>query len=452
MKQKTVQKTGSLSGIGLHTGAESTVTLVPAPEDYGIRFVRVDLPDKTEIPADINFIVGNARGTAIGIGSAVVHTIEHLMATLAAFGISNLRVEVNAEEIPLMDGSAQPFFSLVKELGVCEQEKEQEYIVISEPMWLYSNGNTALSVFPADQFHLSLMMDFDNPAIGAQHTTIFNLEDFETDFAPARTFCFLSEIEHLREKGLIKGASINSAVVVQDKSFSTEDAHRLEQLMQQDETIRPGTNGFVNNTELRFENELCRHKALDLVGDLYLLGKPLKGHILGARSGHAANHELAKKIREHFNKKEQNMSKIEYKDILQLLPHRYPFLLVDGVDEITPGESIVAYKNVSFNEQFFQGHFPDNPIMPGVLQIEALAQAAGLMALYGDDADTGNAQMLFLGVDKVKWRNPVRPGDKLVLKVSKEKMARNILSAKGKAYIGDKIACQAELRCMITKE
>ncbi|MGM0443093.1 MAG: bifunctional UDP-3-O-[3-hydroxymyristoyl] N-acetylglucosamine deacetylase/3-hydroxyacyl-ACP dehydratase [Fibrobacterota bacterium] len=448
MRQKTIRKAGSLSGIGLHTGAESTVKLVPAPVDYGIRFVRTDLENQIEIPADIDFIVGNARGTAIGIDNAVVHTIEHLMATLAAFGVSNLRVEVDAEEIPLMDGSAQPFFKLIRELEIEEQDAEQEYIVVDEPMWLFDNGNTALSVFPADQFHVTLMIDFDNPAIGAQHTTLFNLQDFETDFAPARTFCFLSEIEQLRRSGLIKGASINSAVVVQDRDFSMEDASELEALMENNEEIVPGRNGFVNNTELRFENELCRHKALDLVGDLYLLGKPLKGHILGARSGHAANHELAKKIREHFNEKEKGMSKIEYKDILNILPHRYPFLLVDGVEEIEPGESITAYKNVSFNEQFFQGHFPDNPIMPGVLQVEALAQAAGIMALYGDNYE-GESEMLFLGVDKVKWRNPVRPGDKLVLKITKEKMARNILSAKGKAYVGDKIACQAELKCMI---
>ncbi|MGM0462152.1 MAG: bifunctional UDP-3-O-[3-hydroxymyristoyl] N-acetylglucosamine deacetylase/3-hydroxyacyl-ACP dehydratase [Fibrobacterota bacterium] len=450
MKQKTIAEAGSLHGTGLHTGAESTVTLKPAPENYGIRFVRVDLDNRTEIPADIDFIVGNARGTAIGVGNAVVHTIEHLMATLAAFGISNLLVEVDDEEIPLMDGSARPFFDLVKKLGIQEQDAEQEYIVISEPMWLYENGNTALSVFPADQFHLTLMMDFDNPAIGAQHTTLFNLEDFETDFAPARTFCFLSEIESLREKGLIKGASINSAVVIQDRDFSQEDADKLSQMLKYNEDITPGSNGFVNDTQLRFENELCRHKALDLVGDLYLLGKPLKGHILGARSGHAANHELAKKIRKNFIKKEQNMNKIDYRDILKILPHRYPFLLVDGVDAIEPGESITAYKNVSFNENFFQGHFPDNPIMPGVLQVEALAQAAGLMALYGDDLD-GNNQMLFLGVDKVKWRSPVRPGDRLTLKITKEKMARNILSAKGKAYVGDTIACQAELKCMINK-
>lgn len=300
-KQKTVGGVGSLSGIGLHTGANATITLNPAPDNYGIRFVRIDIEGSPEIPANIDYIVGNARGSAVGIGDAVVHTVEHLLAALASQGISNCRIEVDAEELPLMDGSAKPFIELLDEIGIVDQESEQEYIIIDEPLILYSKGNIALTVIPADQFYITLMVDYKNPIIGAQHTTMLNYDDFRTEFAPARTFCFLSEIESLYDAGLIKGGRFDSAVVIQDVPFDQDHVDRISKILKYDGPITEGTNGFVNNMKLRFDNELCRHKAVDLVGDLYLLGKPIKGHILGARTGHAANHELCKKIRHHFN-------------------------------------------------------------------------------------------------------------------------------------------------------
>jgi len=454
-KQKTVDSIGSLSGIGLHTGAKATVTISPAPDNFGIKFVRSDIENAPEIPADIDYIVGNARGSAIGIGDAIVHTIEHLMAAFAGLGISNAMVQVDAEELPLMDGSAMPFINLIRELGIREQESDQEYIIIDEPMWLYNKDNIALSVFPADQFTVTLMVDYKNPFIGAQHTTMFNMEHFESDFAPARTFCFLSEIQSLREAGLIKGGTLDSAVVVQDRDVSEDDCRHIEEIFEHQGTVSSGTNGFLNNTELRFENELCRHKALDLVGDLYMLGKPIKGHIVGARTGHAANHELAQKIREHFNYiRESNMSDkmtLTYEDILQILPHRPPFLLIDGVEDIVPGEKITAYKNVTFNDDFFRGHFPDNPIMPGVLQVEAMAQASGIMALAGDKELQGRT-MLFMGVNDVKWRKPVRPGDKLVMEVELIKKRRNMIICTGKAYVNGELTCEAELKSMVGVE
>ncbi len=305
LRHKTVAQKGSLSGVGLHTGAEATVTLVPAPEGYGIRFVRVDMDERPEIPADVDNVVGEARGTSIGIGDALVHTIEHLMAALAALRISNVRIELDAEELPLMDGSAKPFIDLINTIGIEEQESEQEFIVIDKPpRWLYDNGKTALAVFPAEEFYTTLMIDFANPVIGAQHTTIFNFDTFAEEFAPARTFCFLSEIEKLRELGLIKGGTLDSAVVVQDREISEEHAAHLKKLFNYEKEVDlKTTTGFLNNTELRFSNELCRHKAVDLVGDLYLLGKPIKGHILGARSGHGANHQLVKNIRKYYNTK-----------------------------------------------------------------------------------------------------------------------------------------------------
>jgi UDP-3-O-[3-hydroxymyristoyl] N-acetylglucosamine deacetylase/3-hydroxyacyl-[acyl-carrier-protein] dehydratase len=452
LKQKTVQNSGSLSGIGLHTGAKSTITIQPAPENYGIRFIRTDLDGQPEVLADVDNVMGAARGTSIGIGNAVIHTIEHLMAAFASLYVSNAKILVDAEELPLMDGSAKPFIDLLETLGIEEQSAGQEFIEIDEPMYLFDDGDVALSVFPAKEFHITLMIDFNDPAIGAQHTTMFNFDTFKEDFSSARTFCFLSEIQELREAGLIKGGSLDSAVVVQDRDVTEEDTKYIEKLFNHNKKVVAGTNGFLNNTQLRYDNELCRHKALDLVGDLYLLGKPIKGHILGARTGHAANHQLAKKIRKNFIKRsEDKMSEetvIGYEEILKILPHRYPFLFIDGVEAIEPGQTITAYKNVSFNDNFFQGHFPGNPIMPGVLQVEAMAQASGIMALYGDE-DAQGKTMLFMGVNKVKFRGQVRPGDKLVMEVKMIKQRRSTIICEGKAYVNGKLVCEAELMSMV---
>jgi UDP-3-O-[3-hydroxymyristoyl] N-acetylglucosamine deacetylase/3-hydroxyacyl-[acyl-carrier-protein] dehydratase len=453
MKQRTITKSASISGVGLHTGVKATITLHPAKENHGIRFVRIDTPQKTEIPADIDYVVGDARGTAIGIDDVKIFTIEHLMAALAATHISNCQIEIDAEEVPLIDGSAKPFIDLITQAGVLKQEAEQEFIEFDEPKWLYNENSTALAVFPAEDYYITLMVDYNSPIIGAQHTTMFNFENFENDFAPARTFCFLSEIEELAKRGLIKGGTLDSAMVVQDIPFDEKTAEELKVKFPNSSNIFPGTNGFVNNRELRFPNELCRHKAVDLVGDLYLLGKPIKGHIMAARSGHGANQTFAKRVREYLIKKKEEQHNISYADIMKMLPHRYPFLLVDGVDKIVSGEKISAYKNVTFNDHFFQGHFPGNPIMPGVLQLEALAQAGGIMVLYEDlqkeNNETNQKTMLYMGINECKFRNPVRPGDKLVLEVNLVKKRRNIFVCEAKAKVDGKITCEAELTCMV---
>jgi UDP-3-O-[3-hydroxymyristoyl] N-acetylglucosamine deacetylase/3-hydroxyacyl-[acyl-carrier-protein] dehydratase len=456
--QHTIGKAVSLSGVGLHTGQEAKVVMKPAAENYGIRFIRTDIENAPEIEADIDNVVDLQRGTAIGKNKVTIHTIEHLMSACAGLSIDNCRVEVSGSELPLMDGSALPFVELLDEAEIIEQPAQREYISIDEPVLLYQDNETAYSVFPSDYFHLTLMTDYGHRhlSLAAQHTTLFSLKDYIKEFAPARTFCFLSEIEMLREKGLIKGGSLDSAVVVQDVELTKDHIDYIRKLFDYRGPITSGDNGCLNNTKLRFYNELCRHKALDLIGDLYLLGKPLLGHILAAKTSHASNHKFAQKIRELVRKRDKKREKehdkkITHEDILKILPHRYPFLLIDGVISIEPRKSIVCYKNVSFNEPFFQGHFPGDPVMPGVLQVEAMAQAGGIMGLYGTGMDRDRV-ILFLGIDKVRFRGVVRPGDVLRIETEMLQDRRSTIRFGGKCFVGDKLVCEAELFAMLGKK
>jgi UDP-3-O-[3-hydroxymyristoyl] N-acetylglucosamine deacetylase / 3-hydroxyacyl-[acyl-carrier-protein] dehydratase len=454
--QHTIAKKASLTGTGLHTGASATVTLIPAPENYGIRFVRTDVENAPEIEADIDNVVDLSRGTAVGKAGVTVYTAEHCMSALAGLQIDNCRVEVNASELPLMDGSALPFVEIIQKVGIVEQPATREFISIDEPI-VYTKGDIAIGILPSQSFCVTVMIDYKHPALGAQHTTLFRIEDYVKEFAPARTFCFLSEIEKLREQGLIKGGRLDSAMVVQDVELTADHIEYIRKLFNETGPIVKGANGFLNNVELRYFNELCRHKVVDLMGDFYLLGKPLLGHIQAARTGHAANIEVAKMIRAYVNKRKKKTASpaIDFNEIMQLLPHRYPFLLVDKVVAIDPGKSIVAVKNVSFNEPYFQGHFPGDPIMPGVLQIEAMAQAGGIMELYArkdKPEQLGKSVILFLGIDNVRFRGIVRPGDCLRIEVTMIQNRRDTIKFKGQCFVEDKLVCEAELMAMISRK
>ena len=454
--QHTIQKSVSMTGVGLHTGEATKVTLNQAPENYGIKFIRTDVPDAPEIEADIDNVVDLARGTALGKNGIKIHTVEHIMSAFAGLEIDNCRVEVGAQEVPLMDGSALPFVELIQKAGVVEQTAQREYLTIDDSMLVEMKDNITFGILPSATFRATIMIDYNHPALGAQHTTLFSLNDYVSDFAPSRTFCFLSEIEKLRETGLIKGGRLDSAVVVQDIELSPDHISYIRKLFDWKGPIQKGSNGFVNDTKLRFPNELARHKMVDMLGDFYLLGKPLLCHIQAARTGHAANIEMAKKIREHLKKAKKKRYEgatppVSFEEILEILPHRYPFLLIDRVLELEPKKKIVAIKNVTCNEPFFQGHFPGNPIMPGVLQIEAMAQAGGIMGLSGKKFDQGNA-IAFLGIDKARFRGWVRPGDVLRIEVETLQDRRNTLRFAGKCYVGDKIVCEAELFALLGKK
>lgn len=455
--QHTLERTASLAGVGLHMGVKTTVSVGPAPVNYGIRFVRTDVEGSPEIVADIDNVVDITRGTAIGTDGVDIRSVEHIMSALAGLEIDNCRVEVDGREIPIMDGSALPFAEVIKEAGIVEQEAQREFLTIDKPVWLYQKDDTSISLFPSDHFHITLGIDYNHPALGAQHTTLFSLDDYMKEYAPARTFCFLSEIEKLREQGLIKGGSTESAVVVQDMELTKSHIDHLRELFDVKGPLEEGKNGFLNGTKLRYYNELCRHKAVDLVGDLYLLGKPLSAHVLGMRTGHAANIEFARKIRQYVKEQDKEHRRkgagrpLTFVEIQKILPHRYPFLMIDGVTAIEPGRSIVAYKNISFSDPFFQGHFPEYPVMPGVLQVEAMAQAAGIMALRGRKRAKDNA-MFFIGIDGARFRGQVHPGDCLRIEVEMLKDRRTTVKCAGKCYVGEHLVCEAEIMCIVGKK
>lgn len=451
--QRSIKNPVSVSGIGLHTGVKSTITFRPAPEYTGIRFIRTDVKDCPEIVADINHVVDISRGTTISQNGVSIHTVEHVMAAVSGLEIDNIYVDVDNIEPPVCDGSAIEFVKALKKAGIIEQKEPKDILVIDKIITYYDPENRVdVHVLPADSFRITFLIDYQIPALGTQYSSMYSLqEEFEVEYASARTFCFLHEVEDLKERGLIKGGNVDNSLVFIDRKIGNSEFEHLKKLFNITSDIILGKNGILNGVELRYYNEPVRHKILDLIGDFALLGVPVQGHIIAARSGHAHNVNLVRRIRKEYEK--QLLSRkyqkkrvygvmFDIDGIERILPHRYPFLLVDKVLDMVPRESVIAIKNVTVNEPFFSGHFPIKRIMPGVLIIEALAQAGGLLLLNTIDDPTGKL-VYFTGLDDVRFRKPVIPGDQIRMEVSLMQYRLSLCKMKGVAYVDDEVVAEA---------
>ena len=457
--QRTIAKETSCVGTGLHTGVESKITFKPAPEDFGIRFKRMDVDGCPEIKADIDHVVDISRGTTIEENGVRIHTVEHALASCVGIGLDNVLIELSEKEPPVMDGSAIDFVEALLKAGVVKQNAPKNYLHIDEAVGYTDPARGVdIHIMPSDQFRVTFMLDYDYKSLGTQFTTMDEVEkNFASEIAPARTFCFLSEIEHLKEEGLIKGGNIDNAVVIVDKKIDEKEAQKLSELFGIEKEISLGSNGTLGGTEFRFDNEPVRHKALDLIGDLALLGMPIQGHVIASKSGHAANVELVKEIkkvyktkinRQRYSTKVNPQAMFDINSIIRLLPHRYPFVLVDRIVDITPGEKLTAYKNVSINEPFFQGHFPNQPVMPGVLVLEAMCQAGCFLVLNSVD-NPMEKNMFFSSLSDSRFRHPIIPGDQLRLEMVLEKFRLGTALLVGKAFVEDKLVAEGKLKATV---
>jgi UDP-3-O-[3-hydroxymyristoyl] N-acetylglucosamine deacetylase/3-hydroxyacyl-[acyl-carrier-protein] dehydratase len=459
VQQMTIKEPVAMTGVGLHTGVTTTMTFKPAPENYGIRFRRVDLDGSPEIPADVDHVVEVARGTTIALGNAKVYTTEHVLAAIVGLQIDNIVIELNNIEPPIGDGSARPFVDMLLEAGLEEQEAAKDYLIIDQVVH-YQNPEKGVEIvaLPTDDYRISVTIDYNNPALGSQHTGLFNLEkEFVTEFSSARTFCFLHEVEMLRDAGLVKGGNLDNAIVIVDRDLSPEDLKKLMHKLGIDDSVILGSTGTLNNKKLHYRNEPARHKLLDLIGDLALIGAPIKAQILAARPGHASNIEFAKKIRKLYQQKKivkkfQHEKKegvvFDANAIQRILPHRYPFLLVDKIIDFKVDERVIGVKSVTANEPFFQGHFPGQPVMPGVLIIEAMAQCGGILLLNGLE-NPGEKLVYFIAINNVKFRRTVVPGDQLILDIEMVSRRSKVIQIKGKAYVGTNLVAEGEFMAAI---
>jgi UDP-3-O-[3-hydroxymyristoyl] N-acetylglucosamine deacetylase/3-hydroxyacyl-[acyl-carrier-protein] dehydratase len=458
-KQHTLKNSISISGTGLHTGIMVDMIMHPANPGFGIQFKRIDLPGKPVIKADCDLVTDTSRGTTLELDGAKVSTVEHVLAALVGMGVDNCQIDINGPEIPIMDGSSMPFVEIIEEAGIAEQEAaKQWYTIDTNISYQHEEKRVEMVAMPSIDYKVTTLIDFNSPVLGTQHAGLKNIRDFKSEVAPCRTFCFLHELETLLANNLIKGGDINNAIVVVDKPVTEDEMNRLAGVFNKDK-IEVKSEGYLNNLELRYPNEPARHKLLDVIGDLALIGYPIKAHIIANRPGHYSNVEFAKAIK-HYIKKNKHVKDIPVYDpsqepvyniqqIEKKLPHRHPFLLVDKIIELSDTH-IVGIKNVTYDEPFFQGHFPGNPVMPGVLQVEALAQTGGILAI--NSLPPGEYNTYFVKIDNCKFKQKVVPGDTLVMKLELlGPIRRGICEMNGTVYVGNKIVTEAYLMAQLIK-
>jgi len=459
-KQHTIKKSVTLSGVGLHTGVQTTMTFLPAKPNHGIKFQRIDLPGSPTIDADCDNVVDVSRGTTIEQSGARISTIEHTLAALVGLELDNILIEVDGPEAPIMDGSSLPFVQILKDAEAEEQNALRDFYEVQDSIFYRdASRNVEIAALPLDDYRVTVMIDYNSPVLGSQHASITNIRQFEKEIASCRTFCFLHELEMLYKNNLIRGGDLNNAIVIVDRVVEEYELEHIAKMLNKPK-VEVKKEGILNNIELRYNNEPARHKLLDIIGDLALAGRPLKAQILAARPGHAANVAFAKKLKKAMSESDKKgiprynptlPPVMDIKQITKFLPHRYPFLLIDKIIYLDR-ETVAGVKNVSMNEPFFQGHFPGNPVMPGVLIVEAMAQIGGILVL-NTVPDPENYITLFLGINEVRFRKIVSPGDTLVIQCDLlAPIKRGIAKMYGRAYVGNTLVCEGTMTASIVRK